>query len=202
MCVKLRDPGNATEWRLALDRAHQRASGFFRLKAVQVYFLAALRSPLPSAKSSSYRQCSIRHEKMGGRKRGKRERKKEKFLPPAHFAIFSRARANISDFPVNRFFRNDIPVKSNLPTYRSTWNVEWRPGQLGRRNPKERKNGAMHKRVLGKTSSPFRYFSSLQSRYFISSVGSTIRSCAAVSCDEGRMRRPIVVLHLNLVSLI
>jgi len=45
-------PRKKIEWRL--DRAHQRASGFFRLKAVQVYFPAALRSSLLGAKSSSY----------------------------------------------------------------------------------------------------------------------------------------------------
>jgi len=70
------------------------------------------------------RRCTIRRKKKGKKKRKKERerRKKERFLLLVHFAIFSRARANISDFPVNRFPENDIPVKSNLPTYRSTWN--------------------------------------------------------------------------------
>lgn len=40
---------------------------------------------------------------------------KRKICPT--FYIFSPARVNISDFHVNRFPGNDIPVKSNLPTY-------------------------------------------------------------------------------------
>lgn len=95
------------------------------------------------------RQCTIKRKKRKERK-GEKKENKERFLPPAHFAIFSLVCANISDFPVNRFPRNDIPVKSNLPTYRSTWN-EGPGNQVIGILKKERKT--MHKRVLRKTSS-------------------------------------------------